>query len=248
MQSPQLRPSSPIIRLSPLPFSSLPAHPSLGTSTPRPHLPDFLHSVLSEAQTTIMPEIFPNGGDNNKLTTTTTIRSSPPSTAKVHLSTSTRRLRRRPGPTSDPSSSGKNKGFFSSSKRAKEKAVEGKNEKEEEEFWVCRQSVHEDALQAGTACWNEFISGLRRNHAENEMAYTPSVASMVRLLEWPAQQEIEGGWRGVQMEGQYCIALHYTSTCMYHYICAYIFKKDTYHSNYSILPLYFHHHHDTTIL
>lgn len=229
--------SSPIIRLSPLPFSSLPAHPSLdstpaGTSTdnPRPHLLDFLQSVLLEAETTIMREIFPNDkdngdNDNNNPKTkakegklATTIRSSPPSTAKVHLSTSTRRLRR-PRQINNSSSSPdkKNRGR---SKRTKGKAAkeeeeeeDGDEEGEEEEFWVCRQSVHEDAPQTGTACWDEFVSGLRRNHVYNEMAYTPSVTGVARLLDWPIQDEIEGGWRGVHMEGQY-YCLHCIWACM----------------------------------
>ncbi|OXV06211.1 hypothetical protein Egran_06022 [Elaphomyces granulatus] len=219
-----MQPSSPIICLSPLPFSSLPVHPSLdsthaGTSTdnPRPHLPDFLQSVLLEAETTIMREIFPNDKDNGdndnndpktkakKGKLATTIRSSPPSTAKVHLSTSTRRLRR-PRQINNSSSSpdkknrGRSKRTKGKAAKEEEKEEDGDEEEEEEEFWVCRQSVHEDAPQTGTACWDEFVSGLRRNHVYNEMAYTPSLTGVARLLDWPIQDEIEGGWRGVHME------------------------------------------------
>jgi hypothetical protein len=55
---------------------------------------------------------------------------------------------------------------------------------------------------AGSASWEEFRRGLRENHSENEMAYTPSVTSVERLLEWPTEGEIEGGWRQVGMHGE----------------------------------------------
>lgn len=54
----------------------------------------------------------------------------------------------------------------------------------------------------GSASWEEFRRGLRENHSENEMAYTPSVTSVERLLEWPTEGEIEGGWRQVGMHGE----------------------------------------------
>lgn len=72
---------------------------------------------------------------------------------------------------------------------------------EDSEFWVCRRSVHVDAAAKGTASWDEFEKGLRENHSENEMAYTPSVTAVEHLLDWPIQAEIEGGWRGVHMQG-----------------------------------------------
>ncbi|KAL5692558.1 hypothetical protein EMGR_005995 [Emarellia grisea] len=69
----------------------------------------------------------------------------------------------------------------------------------EEEFWACRKSVHQDTAVDGSASWEEFRRGLRENHSENEMAYTPNVTSVERLLEWPTEGEIEGGWRQVGM-------------------------------------------------
>lgn len=64
------------------------------------------------------------------------------------------------------------------------------------EFWVCRQSEHIDAETKGTASWSEFETGLRSNHAENEMNYTPSVTGVERLLEWSRSEtgevEIDG--------------------------------------------------------
>jgi hypothetical protein len=70
------------------------------------------------------------------------------------------------------------------------------------EYWVCRRSVHVDAEEKGTASWAEFEKGLGENHSENEMAYTPSVTRVEHLLEWPMQTELEGGWRSVHMHGQ----------------------------------------------
>ena len=52
------------------------------------------------------------------------------------------------------------------------------------EFWVCRQSEHVDAKSTGTASWPEFEEGLRHQHAEHEMEYTPTVSGVKRLLQW----------------------------------------------------------------
>lgn len=71
----------------------------------------------------------------------------------------------------------------------------------EGEYWVCRKSIHANAAQRGTATWTEFEDGLRQNHSENEMAYTPSVAAVEHLVQWPVQEEVRGGWRDVDMHG-----------------------------------------------
>ncbi|CAG8926237.1 unnamed protein product [Penicillium salamii] len=52
------------------------------------------------------------------------------------------------------------------------------------EFWVCRQSDHQDATKDGTASWREFEDGLRHDHAEHEMEYTPSVTGLKQLVNW----------------------------------------------------------------
>lgn len=52
------------------------------------------------------------------------------------------------------------------------------------EFWVCRQSDHKDIAADGTGSWREFENGLRHNHAEHEMEYTPSVTKVKQLLNW----------------------------------------------------------------
>ncbi|KAJ5952415.1 uncharacterized protein N7479_010828 [Penicillium vulpinum] len=83
------------------------------------------------------------------------LRSSPPSKAKVKLSRGWRTLQ----------------------------CPEGSNPKKE--FWVCRQSDHQDSDRLpGTVSLWEFHDGLRYHHAEHEREYTPSVTSVKQLLKW----------------------------------------------------------------
>jgi hypothetical protein len=149
------------LRLKPLPFSSVPPHPSVTQNTEyhqQPELNTFLTTVLTEAQTLITTTIPQHFKQDRKL------RSSAPSSAKVQLSTST-------------GGSGV------------------------EDYWVCRKSIHTDSsTKKGSASWAEFEKGLRENHSENEMDYTPSVASVEHLVKWPVVESL-GGWRGVDMHG-----------------------------------------------
>ncbi|CAI7573219.1 unnamed protein product [Penicillium manginii] len=69
--------------------------------------------------------------------------------------------------------------------------------KRKPEFWVCRQSEHPDAAVAGSASWTEFEDGLRSEHAEHEMEYTPSVTGVERLLQWTEQEIGELDMNGV---------------------------------------------------
>ncbi|KAJ6013953.1 hypothetical protein N7540_008544 [Penicillium herquei] len=80
------------------------------------------------------------------------------------------------------------------------------------EFWVCRRSEHVDATAPGTASWEEFETGLRSNHAEHEMDYTPTVSAVEKLLEWPRSENLEVEesastkyiFKDVDVEGMYC--------------------------------------------
>ncbi|KAJ5915439.1 hypothetical protein N7466_011372 [Penicillium verhagenii] len=65
------------------------------------------------------------------------------------------------------------------------------------EFWVCRQSEHPSFEVPGTASWPEFQAGLRTNHAENEMEYTPSVTHVESLLAWERAQTGEAEVNGL---------------------------------------------------
>ncbi|KAJ5677366.1 uncharacterized protein N7477_002999 [Penicillium maclennaniae] len=73
--------------------------------------------------------------------------------------------------------------------QAKVKLLRGwRNSGEEKpEYWVARQSEHVDASEKGTASWSEFEAGLRTNHAEHEMEYTPSVSGVEQLLAWSGE-------------------------------------------------------------
>jgi hypothetical protein len=100
---------------------------------------------------------------------------SPPASATVQLSTGTRTPDSHPNPE--------------------------EGAKKRDEFWVCRRSIHVDASREGTASCDEFRKGLRENHSENEMEYTPSISGVERLAQWPVETEVEGGWTGVDMHG-----------------------------------------------
>ncbi|KAF3398194.1 hypothetical protein F1880_005678 [Penicillium rolfsii] len=81
----------------------------------------------------------------------------------------------------------------------------GRREKDKPEFWVCRQSQHVNESSKGTASWREFEAGLRSEHAEHEMEYTPSVSGVERLLEWAPESiggiEVDGvRFEAVNME------------------------------------------------
>ncbi|PHH52661.1 hypothetical protein CFIMG_008371RA00001 [Ceratocystis fimbriata CBS 114723] len=52
------------------------------------------------------------------------------------------------------------------------------------EFWVCRQSEHEDAARKGTACWDEFARCFRDENAEAEKAFTPSIVDREIGVQW----------------------------------------------------------------
>ncbi|KAL1882661.1 hypothetical protein Plec18167_003083 [Paecilomyces lecythidis] len=194
------------IRLAPLPLSALPSHPALAerprqngesnnnnsnnqnqnqngnnngnnnAATTRPPLAAFIKQALDEAHTLLSDTIPLTFRVDKKL------RSSPPSNAKVQLSS-------RVIPVSTE---------ISPSVKGEKRKI-----KDDEEYWVCRKSIHVDAPEEGTASWKEFENGLRFDHSQHEMEYTPSVSSVETLLEWKdvdlGQQESGAGWRGVDM-------------------------------------------------
>lgn len=85
------------------------------------------------------------------------------------------------------------------------------SDKEKPEFWVARQSKHVDARTEGTASWSEFEAGLRTDHAEHEMEYTPSVSGVERLLEWPGHDIGE-----VEVDGVTYKDVVFESKCHFH--------------------------------
>ena len=88
------------------------------------------------------------------------------------------------------------------------------------EYWVCRKSRHANKAIAGSASYQEFREGLRTNHSEHEMEYTPTVSSVEKVLEWETVGSVEGGWRDVSMHG-----IFPASPTTYHYmICVLTIK------------------------
>lgn len=176
-----------LIRLCPRPFTSLPAHPALDgdayynvnttnnndNPTTTRSRPD-LRSFLHSALTEAQAFLITTVPRTFKIDDKP--RPSPPATAKVQLLT--RVIRAEDQELDHPGS-------------------------REDEFWVCRRSVHIDAPVEGTASWEEFQKGLLENHSKNEMEYTPSLTAVDKLLEWPTQDEVEGGWTQVSMEGEF---------------------------------------------
>ncbi|CAK3982249.1 Hypothetical predicted protein [Lecanosticta acicola] len=61
------------------------------------------------------------------------------------------------------------------------------------ETWFARESIHENAAQRGTASWEEFDSGLRADHSQHEMDYTPDVLDAHIVCDWKAELEQLGG-------------------------------------------------------
>ncbi|PYH81388.1 hypothetical protein BO82DRAFT_354622 [Aspergillus uvarum CBS 121591] len=161
------------IRLQPFSFSILPDHPSLTRMPTRPPLRDFLHDILTQAQSFVsaIPTAFHP---------TRKPRRSHPAAAPVLLSTYSR-------PEACSGTSTKK------SKQQQQRRRRGS------EFWICRTSVHENAARDGTASSAEFRAGLRENHSAHEMEYTPSVTAVETLLQWPSQSVIEGGWQRVDI-------------------------------------------------
>jgi len=70
------------------------------------------------------------------------------------------------------------------------------------ETWFARTSVHENAAKDGTASWEEFDAGLRADHSQHEMDYTPDVYDAHEALtyggELECMQRRVGDWMDVQ--------------------------------------------------
>ena len=218
--------SSPLenlVRLVPLRLTEIPSHPSFDehasaigqndasrsgflvpsepssyrtdpSSIPKdfhPSLPTFLSAVLSEASKFVgatVPSTF-------KVSSTT---SSKPSTSDVQI------LKRSfPSKEVDDAVNRQDTPLV----RSGGKDVERRKIPQDGENWFVRKSVHASKAEEGTAEWGEFDAGIRMEHNENEMAYTPDVYDAFRVVDWDAQTEKLGkgevpGYEGVQMRSK----------------------------------------------
>ncbi|CAI7674424.1 unnamed protein product [Penicillium pancosmium] len=169
----------PLIQLHPHPFTILPSHPSLPPGPPRPEAKHVASTALQEALELLNSDL-PTWDKDPKT------RRSPPAYADIRLSRKWRKYEQMPDPSSSSSSSSS--------------SPSPSTLKRKPEFWVCRQSEHPDAAVAGSASWTEFEDGLRSEHAEHEMEYTPSVTGVERLLQWTEQEIGELDMNGVTFE------------------------------------------------
>jgi hypothetical protein len=71
------------------------------------------------------------------------------------------------------------------------------------ETWFARTSIHENAAKQGTASWEEFDNGLRVDHSQHEMDYTPDVYDAHEVMNWnsvlESSQNSIGGWTDVHV-------------------------------------------------
>lgn len=156
METNDFHSSARLLRLKPLPLSSLPPHPLIIPSaltslqnTPagtrasngagQPDLRAFTAELLREAVNfadKVVPETFTTKGKP---------KPSSPSTAPVQMLSSD--------------------------------VMSG-------EYWIARKSVHENAASKGTASFDEFLVGLYNDHSQHEQEYTPDCYDARRVLKW----------------------------------------------------------------
>lgn len=71
------------------------------------------------------------------------------------------------------------------------------------EYWCCRRSTHHNAVEKGTAGWEEFVASFKNNHAESEQAFTPTVIASRKALGWDTEEvevEVNGEkWGNITM-------------------------------------------------
>jgi len=189
--------TSPMIRLAPVPFEELPAHPSFpdgssSESNTRPDLLRFARALLDQGRSLAQPTQF------NAAFRPHSRKSSPPSPSEVEiLSTTVSAVDIGGLPWS--SSSGE--------------ILRSKPARIEDEHWFARRSYHRDqpskgddskAAAGGTASWQEFVYGLRDQHSEHECEFTPSLYDARLVCDWTEQVNdrlLASGTAGPDSEG-----------------------------------------------
>lgn len=153
-----------LLRLRHLKPSEIPAHPELGPQQNTGKTPD-LHNFVSEALNEA--ESFMTAYLPLKFNVKSANKSAPPSAASVELLQHD--VQGAEIPTHAPTTPA------------------GRTA----EAWFARTSIHENAAQDGTASWEEFDEGLRKDHSQHEMEYTPDVQDAHPVLSW--DEQLAGG-------------------------------------------------------
>jgi hypothetical protein len=151
-----------LIRLRNLKPSQLPSHPSLSS-----HGDTSTVSIQEFAARALAEaEVFMTNYLPKKFTVKSTDKRSPPSNSPVELLAKD----------------------ISSSELPKDSGVpEGVTES-----WFARKSLHENKAENETASWEEFNYGLRVDHSQHEMDYTPDVVDAHEVMNWDEQLESSG--------------------------------------------------------
>ena len=155
----------PLIRMRPLASRQLPAHqalPSAGDES-RPDIHAFASAALEEGNA-FMTTYLPH-----KFSVKSSAKWSPPSNAPVKLLAHD----------------------ISASELPKD-TVAAAPEGASVESWFARESLHENKAQNETASWEEFDNGLRVNHSQHEMEYTPGVQDAHEVMNWDEELEKHG--------------------------------------------------------
>ncbi|KAF2719432.1 hypothetical protein K431DRAFT_286724 [Polychaeton citri CBS 116435] len=168
-------PLGKLVRMRALKPSELPAHPALASYQAQATLPDLQQFVASalDEGLTFIREYLPK-----KFKIKHKDRGSHPSSAPIEV-------RER-------------------NVKPKELPAEVRPAKDDQvETWFARKSIHQNAAKGGTASWDEFDHGLREDHSQHEMEYTPDVKDSHKVLDWDAQlgelQHRAGAWHHVHM-------------------------------------------------
>jgi len=165
-----------LVRLRHLKASELPAHPDISplqSTSTPPELKQFVADVLEEA------DGFMTGYLPDTFKVKSSSKSSPPATAPVELLSHD----------------------ISALDITKSSTTPGEDARAE--TWFARTSIHDNAAKEGTASWQEFDSGLRADHSQHEMEYTPDVRDAHTVLTWDDGLENfgrkVGAWEDVEM-------------------------------------------------
>lgn len=164
-----------LCRLKPLHVNELPYHANLqhvngSGETPRPSLPHFIVQALLEAHAF--------ADDSLSSFNIKGIKPSAPSSSEVEILSkhiSKMEIDRVDWHAVTPQSAA-----------AVSRPLSGVR-KNSSEYWVTRRSRHRNECRIGTASFPEFDRGLRLDHSENEMAYTPDVYDCHDVLNWNEQ-------------------------------------------------------------